>query len=191
MEAKKEKKYMSDIHLEDYTEQYETGFATVDTMIFEGGRREELLNGGWHYAVDQYDTCLRQKWYKERYRDEKGFTVPIDYSFDEWPVMQLPCSWNTIDPMYLLYEGSMVFTRKFSYIAEREETVFLKVGAALVLLAGVSMWIAARFDWIALQAHPLARMGALALVMIVCGIVYFGALFAMGFRIRDFRRIAS
>ena len=71
MEAKKEKKYMSDIHLEDYTEQYETGFATVDTMIFEGGRREELLNGGWHYAVDQYDTCLRQKWYKERYRDEK------------------------------------------------------------------------------------------------------------------------
>lgn len=52
MEAKKEKKYMSDIHLEDYTEQYETGFATVDTMIFEGGRREELLNGGWHYAVD-------------------------------------------------------------------------------------------------------------------------------------------
>ena len=41
-------------------------------MIFEGGRREELLNGGWHYAVDQYDTCLRQKWYKERYRDEKG-----------------------------------------------------------------------------------------------------------------------
>jgi putative peptidoglycan lipid II flippase len=68
---------------------------------------------------------------------------------------------------------------------------FLKVGAALVLLAGISMWIAARFDWIALQAHPLARVGALALVMIVCGIVYFGALFAMGFRIRDFRRIAS
>ena len=130
MEAKKEKKYMSDIHLEDYTEEYETGFATGDTMIFEGGRREELLNGGWHYAVDQYDTCLRQKWYKERYRDEKGFTVPIDYSFDEWPVMQLPCSWNTIDPMYLLYEGSMIFTRKISYIAEREETVFLKVGAA-------------------------------------------------------------
>ena len=44
---------MSDIHLEDYTEQYETGFATVDTMIFAGGRREELLNGGWHHAVDQ------------------------------------------------------------------------------------------------------------------------------------------
>ena len=51
MEAKKEKKYMSDIHLEDYTEQYETGFATVDTMIFEGGRREELLNGEFSRSI--------------------------------------------------------------------------------------------------------------------------------------------
>ncbi len=68
---------------------------------------------------------------------------------------------------------------------------FMKVCTALALLAGVSIWIAARFDWIALQAHPFVRVGALALVMIVCGIVYFGALFAMGFRIRDFRRIAS
>ena len=58
MEAKKEKKYMSDIHLEDYTEQYETGFATVDTMIFEGGRREELLNGGWHYVVSWARRCV-------------------------------------------------------------------------------------------------------------------------------------
>ena len=30
--------------------------------------------------------------------------------------------------MYLLYEGSMIFTRKISYIAEREETVFSEGG---------------------------------------------------------------
>lgn len=36
---------MSDIHLEDYTEQYEVKHATADTMIFDGGRRTELLNG--------------------------------------------------------------------------------------------------------------------------------------------------
>lgn len=68
---------------------------------------------------------------------------------------------------------------------------FLKVGVALILLACVSMWGAAYFDWIALQATPLLRIGAMALVMIACGIVYFGALFVMGFRLRDFRRIAS
>ena len=61
MEAKKEKKYMSDIHLEDYTEQYETGFATVDTMIFEGGRREELLNGGRPFCNRLNDTFLRPR----------------------------------------------------------------------------------------------------------------------------------
>ena len=59
MEAKKEKKYMSDIHLEDYTEQYETGFATVDTMIFEGGRREELLNGGFMQSISTIPVCAR------------------------------------------------------------------------------------------------------------------------------------
>ena len=68
---------------------------------------------------------------------------------------------------------------------------FFKVGIALALLAGASIWIAGYFDWIALQAHPFYRIGALALVMTVCGIVYFGALFAMGFRLKNFRRIAS
>ena len=126
----KPKMYMSDIHLEDYTEQYECNYATSDTMIFEGGRRKESLNGIWHYAVDQYDTCLRQKWYKERYTDDKGFTVPIDYSFDEWPTMSLPASWNTVDKEYLIYDGSMVFTRKFGYVEKNAERVFLKIGAA-------------------------------------------------------------
>lgn len=68
---------------------------------------------------------------------------------------------------------------------------FFKVGIALILLAGVSVWVAGYFDWIALQAHPFLRAGALALVMSVCGVVYFGALFAMGFRLKNFRRIAS
>ena len=97
METKKGKKYMSDSHLEDYTEQYEGKQANAGTMIFDGGRRTELLNGEWQYAVDQYDTCLRQKWFLERHYDNKGNTLPVDYSFDEWPVMQLPACWNTLN----------------------------------------------------------------------------------------------
>lgn len=45
MEAAKNKKYMSDIHLEDYTEQYEIKHATADTMVFDGGRRTESVIG--------------------------------------------------------------------------------------------------------------------------------------------------
>ncbi|WP_310603375.1 glycoside hydrolase family 2 protein [Anaerosporobacter sp.] len=130
MNTDKPKIYMSDIHLEDYTEQYEGKHANVGTMVFDGGRKKELLNGEWQYAVDQYDTCLRQQWFKERYYDESGNTFPLDYSFDEWPTMQLPSCWNTVAKEYLIYDGSMVFTRKFSFDIKAEEEVVLKIGAA-------------------------------------------------------------
>lgn len=123
-------KYMSDIHLENYTDQYEGRQASVSTMVYDSGRKKELLNGQWHYAVDQYDTCLRQKWFKEKACDEKGYTIPVDYSYEEWPVMQLPASWNTVSKEYLLYDGSMVFTRTFSYKRTDREKAFLKIGAA-------------------------------------------------------------
>ncbi|MBO5055896.1 MAG: glycoside hydrolase family 2 [Lachnospiraceae bacterium] len=130
MDAEKTKIYMSDIHLEDYTQQYEGKQANVHSMIFDGGRKKELLNGEWQYAVDQYDTCLRQQWFKEKRYDENGYTLPVDYSFDEWPTMQLPACWNTVDKEYLLYDSSMVFTRKFSYKKGAEGHVILKIGAA-------------------------------------------------------------
>ncbi len=65
---------------------------------------------------------------------------------------------------------------------------FARIVAALVLLAGASLWIAGQFDWIGMKSTPFMRIGAMALVMVFCGVVYFGALFAMGFRMRDFLR---
>ncbi|MBR0147164.1 MAG: glycoside hydrolase family 2 [Eubacterium sp.] len=100
-------------------------------MIHDRFRKKESLNGKWHYAVDPYDTCIRQRWFEELRYDEEGNTLPLDYSFDEWELMELPCCWNLKDRMYLLYEGSMIFTRKFSYVSEDpEERVILKIGAA-------------------------------------------------------------
>ena len=128
------KKYISDIHMEDYTACYEDKLVTVDSFVFDGGRKKESLNGYWHYAIDQYDTCVRQKWYIERKYDNRGFSLPVDYSFDEWPVMKLPACWNTVDPQFLLYESSMVFTRTFLYVPEKDEKVFLRVGAANYIL---------------------------------------------------------
>lgn len=130
MSADKPKIYMSDIHLENYTEQYEGRQADASGMIFDAGRKRESLDGEWQYAVDQYDTCLRQQWFKEKYYDENGYTLPLDYSFDEWPTMRLPACWNTVSKEYLLYDSSMVYTRKFSYVNCGEEKVILKIGAA-------------------------------------------------------------
>ncbi|HYD62597.1 MAG TPA: murein biosynthesis integral membrane protein MurJ [Noviherbaspirillum sp.] len=66
----------------------------------------------------------------------------------------------------------------------------VKLTGALFLLAGVALWTASNFDWIAMQDRPLQRVGALALVMLACGVSYFGALIAMGFRFRDFKRVS-
>ncbi|MFL9925452.1 murein biosynthesis integral membrane protein MurJ [Herbaspirillum lusitanum] len=66
----------------------------------------------------------------------------------------------------------------------------IKLIGALFLLAGVAMWVAGHFDWIAMRAHPIARIGALMLVLAACSVAYFGALMIMGFRFREFKRIA-
>lgn len=123
------KKFLSGIHLEDYAQQYEDKKADAGTFLCDCGRVKESLNGLWHYAVDQYDTCIRQNWYREQYYDGNGISYPVDFSFDEWPTMQLPTCFNTVMPEYMLYEGSMVYTRRFSYQAGKDEKVFLKVGA--------------------------------------------------------------
>jgi putative peptidoglycan lipid II flippase len=67
----------------------------------------------------------------------------------------------------------------------------LRLTGALILLAAVALWSSSYFDWIGLRAHPAVRVGALLLVLSACGIVYFGALAAMGFRFRHFRRISE
>lgn len=81
--------------------------------------------------------------------------------------------------------------RRGIYVAHKGWGLFLlRLAGALFLLAGVALWTAGHFDWLALRAHPLQRIGALSLVMLACGATYFGALFAMGFRLRDFKRVS-
>lgn len=77
------------------------------------------------------------------------------------------------------------------YVANKGWAMFLiKLTGALFLLAGVALWSASHFNWVAMQAQPFHRVAALAAVMLACGVTYFGALLAMGFRLRDFKRIS-
>ena len=70
------------------------------SMIYDRFRKKESLNGEWHYAVDPYDTCIRQRWFEELRYDEEGNTLPLDYSFDEWELMELPCRSITIPRVF-------------------------------------------------------------------------------------------
>jgi len=65
---------------------------------------------------------------------------------------------------------------------------FLKLVLAVTVMGAAAWFGAAQFDWLALRATPLLRAGALAGVIAICGLVYFGALLALGFRVGDFRR---
>ena len=118
------------IHAQNYQSAYEAKQITAQSLIFTDGRPYISLDGEWNYAIDQYDTCLRQKWYEERYVDDRGFSLPTDYSFDTWPIMKLPCCWNMESDLLKLYESVMVYTRTFTYKPSGDNRVFLKIGAA-------------------------------------------------------------
>jgi putative peptidoglycan lipid II flippase len=82
--------------------------------------------------------------------------------------------------------------RRGIYVAHKGWGLFFaQLAGALFLLAGVALWAAGHFDWVALREHPWQRVGALIVVMAACGTTYFGALLAMGFRFREFKRIST
>jgi beta-glucuronidase len=124
------KNFVGDIHNKDYQEPYRINEFTSKDMIYDHGRAKESLNGRWSFGIDQYDTCLRAKWYEEKYKNNEGMYLPIDYSFEQWERMKVPSCWNTEEEKYLLYEGSVVYTRTFKYSNIGEGRVFIKFGAA-------------------------------------------------------------
>jgi putative peptidoglycan lipid II flippase len=82
--------------------------------------------------------------------------------------------------------------RRGIYVAAPGWLPFLaKLAVALALFGVVAAWGGAQFQWVTLQAQPLMRIGALLAVMCACSAAYFGALFAMGFRVADFKRSAA
>jgi putative peptidoglycan lipid II flippase len=94
----------------------------------------------------------------------------------------------TINAAFLFY----LLKKRGLYTPEPGWRLFLiRLGGALFLLAGIGMWMAAQFDWIALKSEPFLRIGALLIVILACLVSYFGALLLMGFRFRNFRRISN
>ena len=64
----------------------------------------------------------------------------------------------------------------------------LQVLAASTLLAVLLVWSSQHFDWIAMRAQSLQRVGLLAAVMVAAVVLYFGALWAAGLKLRQMLR---
>lgn len=121
--------FQENIHDEEYEKNYI--FPCIDSkdMIYDAYRETELLSGQWHFQVDQYDTCLRSKWYEEIYKDEDGRFLPVDFDFEHWDTIKVPATWNIEKERCYYYEGPAVYTRTFHYLKKGEERVFIKFGA--------------------------------------------------------------
>ena len=82
METKNTGNFVGNIHEVDFENIYYSKLIDSDSLIFDYSREKEYLNGNWNFGVDQYDNCLRSKWYEENYYDEDGREYPVDFSFD-------------------------------------------------------------------------------------------------------------
>ena len=121
--------FQENIHFSGYEAQYRAKLIQ-NSAITDYGRKKESLDGLWNYAVDQYDTCLRAKWFEEVLEDVNGLPYPPDFSFDTWETIKVPACWNLQKERLHYYEGTLVYTRRFNYKNHGEERVFIKIGAA-------------------------------------------------------------
>jgi putative peptidoglycan lipid II flippase len=88
----------------------------------------------------------------------------------------------------------------FLYIGLRKRDIYrpmpgwpmfcVKLVVACALMGAAAWFGSQQIDWLGLQHHAFLRLGALLLLIGVCAAVYFAALLVMGFRLRDFKRIA-
>ncbi|MDR2974392.1 MAG: hypothetical protein LBV00_06730 [Propionibacteriaceae bacterium] len=123
--------FAENIHRVDYLTPYAEPQADADSFIDWGLRPVESLDGPWHFAIDPYDTCLRSRWFEEKYVDEAGRPYPMDFSFDDWETVPVPSCWNTLAEKWFWYEGSAVYVRKLEFQpGPAGERVFLSFGAA-------------------------------------------------------------
>jgi len=65
---------------------------------------------------------------------------------------------------------------------------FFKLTVAVLVMGAIAWDTSGRFAWIAADVNGLLRAAVLAAIVAGCGAAYFAVLFALGFRVRDFKR---
>lgn len=65
---------------------------------------------------------------------------------------------------------------------------FVRLVVAVCVMGALSWYAQDQLNWAAMQAHPWLRAGALFLIIGASATAYFAVLFALGFRLADFKR---
>lgn len=104
------------------------------------GRQTVSLNGTWNYIVDPYETGFFDYRFKERNENDPGafWNKPILHKKTDWTehgykepyTINVPGDWNSQDPKFLYYEGTVWYQRTFDAPQlQTGESVYLYFGA--------------------------------------------------------------
>src|SRR5258706_11915701 len=89
------------------------------------GRLTQSLNGEWEYIVDPYETGFYDYRYMERREGDpeaywntdipKTKTDRKEHGYVKKYTLHVPGDWNSQNPKFLYYEGTVWYKRSFSY----------------------------------------------------------------------------
>ncbi len=104
-------------------------------------RQKQMLNGKWQYIVDPYETGFRNYRWDERKEDDVeaywSSDVPAnktdrkEHGYIDKYSLNVPGDWNSQDPKFLYYEGTVWYKKSFdAELPKENEKAFLYFGAA-------------------------------------------------------------
>jgi beta-glucuronidase len=104
-------------------------------------RKKQSLNGDWQYIVDPYETGFyNYRWVERNANDAEAYwntDIPAnksdrkEHGYSDKYRIKVPGDWNSQDPKFLYYEGTVWYKKSFDAVLPGEnERVFLHFGAA-------------------------------------------------------------
>lgn len=101
-------------------------FAQDDNLIGNlPGRKTYSLNGKWQYIVDPYETGFYDYRFKERHQGDpeaywntdvpKNKSERKEHGYAESNSLNVPGDWNSQQPKFLYYEGTVWYKKSFDY----------------------------------------------------------------------------
>jgi beta-glucuronidase len=115
-------------------------FAQSDLITNIPGRKTQSLNGMWQYIVDPYETGYYTYRFTQRPETDReaywGTGIPndktdrIEHGYIEKYSINVPGDWNSQDPKFFYYEGTIWYKKSFHYTkSNTSNKVFLHFGA--------------------------------------------------------------
>lgn len=116
-------------------------FAQTPLLTHVQGRTAISLNGRWQYIVDPYETGFyNYRWTERDQQDPDAFwnsDVPAnktdrkEFGFSDKYTLNVPGDWNSQDPKFLYYEGTIWYKKNFDVAPMgKDKKAILYFGAA-------------------------------------------------------------